>query len=173
MGSIVTATFGSVNRPTSPHFKEGWERHHVIVRQCLRDRALGPFLASLEPYGFAVHDFATNGILLPALPTVAARTGLPLHRGPHPQYNRVVLAQVENVRRASVWIDGAERRARFAVRALRMLQTRLRAELSSGEVGTVDSIRLCDRPHLDLDEAVDRFLTHKKSAAPQGRTPQP
>ncbi|MFM9976576.1 MAG: AHH domain-containing protein [Sphingomonadaceae bacterium] len=169
----MIASFGSVNRVSSPSFKEGFERHHIIARQCLRDPVLGPFLASIEEHGFAVHDFATNGVLLPALPTLAEHTGLPLHRGPHPHYNSAVMAQIDEVRRAALWIDGTERRGRFAVRALRVLQVRLRAKIASRTSRTVDAIRLCDRPHMDLDAAVDRFLALKKSATPQGRTPQP
>jgi hypothetical protein len=170
---IVIEAFASVNRPNCPRFREGWERHHVIARQCLHDRVLGPFLTALHPYGFAIDDFATNGILLPALPSIAEQTGLPLHRGPHPRYNSGVMERVDEIRRAALWIDGSDRRGRFAVGTLRALQALLVGRIVAKGSRTIDAIRLCDQPHLDLDEAVDRFLAHKKSAAPQGRTPQP
>lgn len=40
------------------------------------------------------HDFRHNGILLPCREQAALRTGLPLHRGPHPRYSAIVLVRV-------------------------------------------------------------------------------
>jgi hypothetical protein len=42
-------------------------------------------------------DFRSNGMLLPANDGAALRTGLPLHRGPHRDYNLMVIERVGHI----------------------------------------------------------------------------
>lgn len=82
-------------------------------------------------------DFRANGFLLPSTAAGSIETGLPLHRGPHPRYNEVVLARVGP-------IEAEWRRARFhdarsaclgALSSLRLLQAGLRRRLLGGVSG--------------------------------------
>lgn len=58
-------------------------------------------------------DFRRNGLLLPAREDAAQLLGLPLHRGPHRDYNGMVMERVGAIERR--W---AKERARNAERAL-------------------------------------------------------
>ena len=51
-------------------------------------------MTPLKNIGFNPQDFSTNGVWLPASENVALKTGLPMHRGPHPHYNEFVSDQV-------------------------------------------------------------------------------
>lgn len=71
-------------------------------------------------------DFRRNGLLLPSSETAARRTGLPLHCGPHNDYNALVIERVGQIEAG--WrkpgprdADGHEALARLALlqRALR------------------------------------------------------
>jgi hypothetical protein len=42
--------------------------------------------------GFNPHSFLANGQLLPSTEAMAVQTGLPLHRGPHKQYDELIAA---------------------------------------------------------------------------------
>ena len=76
-------------------------------------------------------DFRRNGLLLPSREDVAARMLLPLHRGPHRQYNEMVLDRLGGIERR--WVRGkgqwSRRAAVAALERLGRLQRRLAAEL--------------------------------------------
>jgi hypothetical protein len=82
--------FRSVNRRASVGYRNGWQRHHLIPRQLERHDAAGAVLGSLKPFGFVLDDYARNGMLLPASEAAGRASGLPIHGGPHPGYNRAV-----------------------------------------------------------------------------------
>lgn len=42
-------------------------------------------------------DFTTNGVLLPGTESMARRIGGPLHRGPHREYNDLVITRVGQI----------------------------------------------------------------------------
>ncbi len=42
-------------------------------------------------------DFRRNGLLLPATDDATLRSGMPLHRGPHRQYNELVIERVGRI----------------------------------------------------------------------------
>lgn len=82
-----------------------------------------------ERVGF--DDFRYNGLLLPSCESAARRTALPLHRGPHRDYNGMVIDRVGSVEQA--WSrersrDGA-RAAETALLRLHLLQKALRRRL--------------------------------------------
>ncbi len=66
------------------------------------------------------HDFRCNGMLLPAREEAARRMGLPLHRGPHRDYNAMVIDRVGRIER---W--WARHRLRDPLRAGEAALTRL------------------------------------------------
>ncbi len=68
----------------------GFQRHHLIPVNLIRHRAFERLFLSVCSAGFDARNFVTNGVLLPATEVMVERTGLPLHRGPHPQYDRLV-----------------------------------------------------------------------------------
>lgn len=83
----------------------------------------------LERIGF--DDFRRNGLLLPATARAALRAGLPLHRGPHREYNSMVLERVGQIE--AEWSRTVHRHATSAtadaVARLDLLQRALRRRL--------------------------------------------
>lgn len=89
--------FRRVNRPQSPDYDPSLQRHHLLPLQVL---SLRPFAEMLERLGYALigfDDFRRNGLLLPARDSAALRLSLPLHRGPHRQYNTLVMERVGQI----------------------------------------------------------------------------
>jgi A nuclease family of the HNH/ENDO VII superfamily with conserved AHH len=74
--------------------REGYQRHHLIPVEVVCQPALASIMNPLITTGFNPREFNTNGVWLPASEQVAIKTGLPLHRGPHPHYNAFVSDQV-------------------------------------------------------------------------------
>lgn len=89
--------FSSVNVAGRPGYAPGLQRHHLIPRQVLGSKALGRMLARLGLDRIGFHDFRRNGLLLPASEVTARRIGLPLHRGPHRNYNELVIERAGQI----------------------------------------------------------------------------
>ena len=79
-----------------------------------------------ERIGF--DDFRSNGLLLPASDIAAMRIGLPLHRGPHRDYNTMVIERVgqieqgwsmQRLRAPEIALNDATMRLALLQRALR------------------------------------------------------
>jgi hypothetical protein len=68
----------------------GYQRHHLIPVNIMRSSAFSKLFALIEQAGFNPHCFLNNGFLLPATEKESAQTGLPLHRGPHRQYDDLI-----------------------------------------------------------------------------------
>jgi hypothetical protein len=83
-------SFRAVNRRGAADYDPGLQRHHILPRQLLGQRAFAPLLTALGRDRLCFEDFRRNGLLLPANDDVAVRIGLPLHRGPHREYNQMV-----------------------------------------------------------------------------------
>lgn len=92
-----TIPFRAVNRPGALDYDNGLQRHHILPRQLLSERCFGALFDTIGRDRIGFDDFRTNGLLLPANSSTAARIGLPLHRGPHRRYNELVIARVGNV----------------------------------------------------------------------------
>lgn len=120
--------FRAVNRPRDADYDNGLQRHHILPRQLLTERALFDTIGR-ERIGF--DDFRTNGLLLPANDIAALRIGLPLHRGPHRTYNELVIARVGQIEAG--WAvsrsKGAEAALEQALMRLSLLQRALRRRL--------------------------------------------
>lgn len=68
----------------------GFQRHHLIPVNLIRRPEFERLFLTLSSVGFDARNFSTNGVLLPATEMMVEQTGLPLHRGPHPQYDDLV-----------------------------------------------------------------------------------
>lgn len=89
--------FRSVNRRGDPGHDAGLQRHHLMPRQLLGARCFGPLFDAIGRERTGFDDFRANVLLLPASDKAAVRMGLPLHRGPHRNYNAMVIERVGQV----------------------------------------------------------------------------
>ena len=90
--------FRSVNRCDAPGYQPAMQRHHLLPCQLLAQRCFAPLFDAIGRERLGFDDFRANGLLLPASGESALRMGLPLHRGPHRDYNSMVaerLGQIE------------------------------------------------------------------------------
>lgn len=124
-------SFRAVNRRDSPGHDPGLQRHHLLPRQLLDRKCFGAMLGALRPLHFSLEDFRRNGLLLPANDAAAVRIGLPLHRGPHREYNLMVSERVGQIEAA--WSAQSPRHAEQALLQaycqLEELQQTLRKQL--------------------------------------------
>jgi len=120
------------------------QRHHLLPRQLLSHRSLGPLFDAVGRERVGFDDFRHNGLLLPARDDAAMRVGLPLHRGPHRAYNELVcerIGQIEadwsalRVKAPEVALDQALMRIGLLQRALRrrLLSERRRLRLNKND----------------------------------------
>ncbi len=79
------------------------------------------------------NDFRANGLLLPATEEASRRTGMPMHRGPHRQYNELVLERVGRIEEhwSESRIKDTEQAMAEALERLALLQSALRKRLLS------------------------------------------
>ncbi len=91
--------FRVVNRRGAPGYDPGLQRHHLLPRQLLSQRCFGAMFDAIGPHRVGFDDFRVNGLLLPATDMASQRIGLPLHRGPHPRYNEMVIDRVGRIER--------------------------------------------------------------------------
>jgi A nuclease family of the HNH/ENDO VII superfamily with conserved AHH len=68
----------------------GYQRHHLIPVNIMRSAAFAKLFGLIAHAGFNPHCFLNNGFLLPATENESEQTGLPLHRGPHREYDELV-----------------------------------------------------------------------------------
>jgi len=126
--------FRAVNRKQAPDYDPALQRHHLLPRQLLSQRCFGAMFESIGTRRVGFDDFRANGLLLPATEKRAASIGMPLHRGPHREYNAIVIERVGCIEhrwsysRARVPQEALEE-AIFRLALLqRALRTRLLAE---------------------------------------------
>lgn len=148
----------------APPPQPGFQRHHLIPIALLHRGQMAEMFDYLHAEGFALTQFACNGLMLPACEPAALTLGHALHRGPHHGYSDVVAARVEQVRRHFVLHAPADLRLarRTAVMRLRLLQDTTRRALTDRHgvgfwLNRRDPMRLfVDRPY--LDEAIERLF---------------
>jgi len=123
--------FRKVNARGSPEHDPGLQRHHLLPRQLLSAKYFKAMFDEIgrAPVGF--DDFRSNGLLLPATEEATLRMGMPMHRGPHPQYNELVIERVGCVEAS--WVAAREIDPETALiealTRLRLLQGALRRRL--------------------------------------------
>ena len=128
LGQNRPLAFRAVNRRGTAGYDPGFQRHHLLPCQLLSQRCFGPLFEAVGLRRVGFDDFRSNGLLLPASDSAAIRIGLPLHRGPHRDYNAMVIERVGQVeeswarlrlRAPEIAIDEAAQRLRLIQRALR------------------------------------------------------
>jgi len=169
--------FRAVNRAGSGGHDAGLQRHHLLPRQLLAVRSLSPLFEHLGRTGVGFEDFRRNGLLLPATEQAARILGLPLHRGPHLTYNRMVIDRVGLIE--SSWSRERGRRGEVALGLvgfrLRLLQQALRRRLLEGGRSRAGRLVLNGRdPALansafaELDAMADLLWRDAEAADPGG-----
>ena len=93
----ASLSFRAVNRQDAPGYDPGMQRHHLLPRQLLGKRCFSGLFHAVGRQRIGFDDFRSNGLLLPASDASALRLGLPLHRGPHRDYNALVIERVGQV----------------------------------------------------------------------------
>jgi hypothetical protein len=83
-------SFRSVNRKDAAGYQPGMQRHHLLPNQLLSKRCFAPLFEAVGRDRLGFDDFRLNGLLLPANGEAALKMRLPLHRGPHRDYNAMV-----------------------------------------------------------------------------------
>lgn len=91
--------FRTVNRADRPGYDPQMQRHHLLPFQIMSCRPLRSMIDGLDRRRLGFDDFRINGMLLPAREESALATSLPLHRGPHRQYNALVMERVGQIER--------------------------------------------------------------------------
>lgn len=123
--------FRSVNKRGTKSHDPTVQRHHILPRQLLGFASFEAMLGTLGPDRIGFEDFRRNGLLLPSEDAAAVRMGLPLHRGPHRDYNEMVIERVSEIE--GDWQESRradQDRAGFeALRQLAQLQDSLRENL--------------------------------------------
>jgi A nuclease family of the HNH/ENDO VII superfamily with conserved AHH len=124
-------SFRAVNRRGAPDYDPGLQRHHILPRQLLTQRCFAPLLAALGREHLYFEDFRRNGLLLPANDDAAVRIGLPLHRGPHHEYNALVAERFGQIEGhwSRVRLGAPEVALAEAYERLELLQRALRRRL--------------------------------------------
>ena len=126
-------SFRAVNKRDSADYRPDMQRHHLLPRGLLGLGTLSRFFRTIRPQSVGYEDFRRNGMLLPSEEQAARRTGLPLHRGPHPSYDEMVTERVGEIE--SEWAASRLKRPKLsAIKArlrLSLLQRSLRRELLS------------------------------------------
>jgi hypothetical protein len=89
--------FRRVNLCGSPGYDPGFQRHHLLPRQLQAKRCFDLLFDEIGREWPGFDDFRSNGMLLPANDGAALRIGLPLHRGPHRDYNVMVIERVGHI----------------------------------------------------------------------------
>lgn len=128
-------TFRAVNRRGETGYDPGLQRHHILPRQILGRACFAPLLQALGRDRLSFEDFRRNGLLLPANDVAAVRLGLPLHRGPHRNYNEMVIERFGQIEAgwASQRLYAPEVALSDALERLDLLQRALRRRLLDQE----------------------------------------
>jgi hypothetical protein len=75
----------------------GFHAHHLIPVEVMAMQSLAITIGSARAAGFDPDNFLSNGMFLPSLERNAVSFQLPLHRGPHPNYNRLVADRISEL----------------------------------------------------------------------------
>lgn len=123
--------FHAVNRRGAPGHDPSLQRHHLLPRQLLTKRCFGRMFDYIGEKQVGFDDFRANGLLLPATEASAVRLGMPLHRGPHRDYNAMVIERVGGIEARWVQMRSIDMRAALieVLMRLTLLQNALRRRL--------------------------------------------
>jgi hypothetical protein len=153
--------FSEINRKHTENYRSHFQRHHLIPLQVATIADVISPLNEALPGGFDFDDFSKNGVLLPSDEKTAVETGHPLHRGPHPRYNELVIDRLILITRLSEQIKGKGQRAEFFGFRVRLLQQTLKQALIGRGLGRLRLNKRDPGPSSkafsNLDASVDRL----------------
>ncbi|MEM1051013.1 MAG: AHH domain-containing protein [Pseudomonadota bacterium] len=123
--------FQSINRSGSYNYDARLQRHHLLPKQLLSKKYFNRLFDCIGRACVGFDDFRFNGLLLPGTELASIQTGLPLHRGPHPIYNDMVIERIGSIESRWDLVRGKDpRTARTeALERMRLLQRALRIRL--------------------------------------------
>jgi hypothetical protein len=147
--------FRMVNIRGSRDFLDGWQKHHLIPIQCTKDATVRNLFGKLALIGFSVHDFDSNGILLPATVAEAERAGLPFHCGPHKDYNLMIIDAVRLISSRYDFVGDSDQ-LYAALSQIRLMQARLRVSMSQDFPISIDLVQ--PRTLFEQSTAIDRAI---------------
>lgn len=107
-----------------------FQLHHLLPVGVFTNRHFSARFERLRADGFDPRFYALNGVALPATERAAAIWKLPLHRGPHTQYNELVAMRVAAILRDSDSRGHLSSSRYDAVERLNLLISTLRQILS-------------------------------------------
>lgn len=155
-GARSRLPFRTINRKDDPGYQPAMQRHHLLPRQLLSARCFGALFDRLGRDRVGFDDFRCNGLLLPCTDRAAMGVGLPLHRGPHSDYNRMVFERVGQIecawvkRRLQCSGDALEEALMRLALLQRALRRRLLAERHRLRLNRADPLGL-GRDFAELD----------------------
>ena len=158
--------FAAINRSGSDGHNAKLQRHHLVPLQAKSVSDLTVTFDLLRRHcGFRFDDWKTNGVLLPCDEQEAFNTGQPLHRGPHPRYNQLVLERLIAIDRLSKTIPNQPDRLNFLRFRVSLLQSALRQSLLQSSFVNLTLNR--NDPSVypvgyfdNLDDCVDRLYSN-------------
>ena len=106
--------------------------HHIIPHCVNEAQVFGIFFGMMKSVGFSANNFLANGMHLPCDEKTAYMIGRPIHRGGHPQYNKLVAEQIDQIQNLPIL---------EAQLALSALISNLRSALSISNVDELSSMR--------------------------------
>ena len=157
--------FSQINRLNSADYRPNYHRHHLIPRQAGFEPALVRFFETMRDDGFSLDDFECNGILLPCCEEEARKTGKPLHRGPHPRYNEIVIERLKQISLLGDQLDQVTQRTNFIRFRILLLLSCLRFGLGENRFNTIylnlrDPLRSNARFD-EMDSRIERILKNR------------
>ena len=90
-------SFRAINRRGDPEYDPSLQRHHLLPRELLKRNCFSRMFDHIDRRQVGFDDFRRNGLLLPATESSVLRIGMPLHRGPHRNYNAMVIERVGSI----------------------------------------------------------------------------
>jgi len=123
--------FRAVNRRGMPGHSAELQRHHLLPCQLLSQRSFDQMFAGIGRQRIGFDDFRVNGMLLPSNEESAMLLALPLHRGPHRQYNELVCERVGQIEQswAKTSLQDRNEACQDALMPFSLLQSALRWRL--------------------------------------------
>lgn len=119
--------FRAVNRRGCAQYDPAMQRHHLLPLQLVGMKCFRTLSSHVGGRSRFFDDFRANGMLLPAREDAVLRTALPLHRGPHRDYNGMVIERVGAIE--ATWSRARVRSPDAAAAEAWLALTRLQNEL--------------------------------------------
>lgn len=127
--------FTDANRIGSVFYLSNYQRHHLIPLHARHIFVESWDIKSDSASQHYIDDFNKNGLMLPNNELESARTGLPMHRGPHPRYNALVIERMMTITRKARLFKKPREQYLFLDYRTKLLQKALRKALIGRKLG--------------------------------------